>query len=90
LPSAKYEVLRTHKAAMTLCAVSFATIAGESYLFDARALSPSRGLVIQATKSVVVGAQWVVMVIHDKAGQEKSREVWMVILGEAVLFTALR
>jgi hypothetical protein len=75
---------------MALCVISFATIVGESYLFGARALGPSRGLVIQATKSVVVGAQWVVVIIHDKARQGKSREVWMVILGKAVLFTAFK
>jgi hypothetical protein len=81
---------RTHKAAPIICLVSFATIATEAYFFFARRLGPAPSLVFQTVKFVVVGAQWMVMAIHDRVGTGGPGGSLLVMAGQALLFAVLR
>jgi hypothetical protein len=83
-------VARTHKAAIAFCAINFVTISAEAYFFSRRAFRPLGSLVFQTAKLVVVVGLWMVMVIHGKDGQEITRDAWMVLFGEALLFAVLR
>jgi hypothetical protein len=75
---------------MALCAISFATIAGEAYLFSARALGPLRGLGFQVAKFGIVAGLWMAMITQNQEWQEKTAGVWLMMVGEAVLFAVFR
>jgi hypothetical protein len=67
-------------------------IAGEACFFAAGALRPWGSLVIQVAKLVIVGEQWMVVLLEERMpnGKRTIYEEWMMMLGGALLNAVLR
>jgi hypothetical protein len=81
---------RAFTAAPIVCLISFVTIAAEACFFFARRLNPAGSLVFQVAKFVVVGAQWLVMVMDQKVGNGRPDESLLSMMGQALLFAVFR
>ncbi len=91
LPSAKEEMLRTQKAAIATCLLRFTIIAAEAHAFFARRLRPLVSLAFLVAKFATVVAQWMVLLVHRKVGQQgMAGEALAKMLGQALLLAALR
>lgn len=90
-PSAKQKVLqiRVLDLVRAMCAMNFVLIAVEAWFFARGRLTPLNNLAFQTAKTLVVGAQWMIVCLYENNGRQGSLYRWIQALGESLLLSAL-